>query len=444
VRERKGFAALTGEVGTGKTTLLRKLMDDLAGTARFVYFYNTNLNFDELLTFICEELNLRANSNEGRLGRIRVLNEFLLEQLRRGGTGVLLIDESQNLGSEVLEDLRLLSNLETGREKLLQIILAGQPELEETLERPELRQLKQRISIHCRLNCLKEREVAPLIAHRLAAAGCKRNDLFAPEALRKIAWYSKGIPRLINIICDNALLIAYATSQKTIAAGIVDEVAQDLQLTSGSAMSGVPAAPAETAQPYRTTEVRRLDVQGRAIPRRVDVGHGSRQNIATDEALLSEKSVLQICDEDDNIQFTLRREELRVLANADGSRDVQAIAESLGASYASTMNVVRRLHRLGVLKLLPSERSANTVPASFFDIMKTVLTEAVGPMAHIIIQDRVKALGSDLTAFPKSQVMRLVGAVSREILHDRLRRQFEAHMAEVIRALENANSRSLY
>ncbi|MGH7927268.1 MAG: ExeA family protein, partial [Candidatus Binatia bacterium] len=249
VRERKGFAALTGQVGTGKTTLLRKLMDDLATTARFVYFYNTNLNFEELLTFICEELNLRVDRNEGRLGKIRSLNEFLLEQLRRGGTGVLLIDESQNLGSDVLENLRLLSNLETGREKLLQIVLAGQPEFEEKLDQSELRQLKQRISIHCRLNCLKAREVGPFIAHRLTAVGPKRDDLFVPEAIRKVAFYSKGVPRLINIICDNALLIAYATSQETVSPGIIDEVAHDLQLTSGA--TGLGVASAAMAQRHR-------------------------------------------------------------------------------------------------------------------------------------------------------------------------------------------------
>jgi general secretion pathway protein A len=456
VRERKGFAALTGEVGTGKTTLLRKLMDDLATTARFVYFYNTNLNFEELLVFICEELNLGVDSNDGRLGKIRVLNEFLLEQLRRGGTGVLLIDEAQNLGSDVLEDLRLLSNLETGREKLLQIVLAGQPEFERNLDRPELRQLKQRISIHCRLNCLKEREVGPFIAHRLAAVGSKRDDLFLPEALKRIALYSKGIPRLINIICDNALLIAYATSQKTVLPGIIEEVAHDLRLPSAIGPTGLDVASAAIAQKHRTegrlhstanagpreTPVRQVDAQRRIIAPRADMGTGPEENNITDDGSTNERTVFQVCDADEkrNTPFTLTREELQVVIKVDGLRDVQAIAESLRTSCASTMNVVRRLHQAGIVKVVSTGCTPDTVPPGFFDIMMSVLTDAVGPMARIIMKDQLKTFGDDLTTFPKSQIVRLVGAVSREILHDRLRTEFEARMFEVIRALDSSDN----
>lgn len=452
VRERKGFAALTGQVGTGKTTLLRKLMDDLGATARFVYFYNTNLNFEELLTFICEELNLRVDSNDGRLGKIRTLNEFLLEQLRRDGTGVLLIDEAQNLGSDVLENLRLLSNLETGREKLLQIVLAGQPEFEKKLDHPELRQLKQRISIHCRLSCLKEREVGSFIAHRLMAVGSKRNDLFVPEALRKIALYSKGVPRLINIVCDNALLIAYATSQKTISPGIIDEVVQDLRLASDIGITGLAVASATAAQHHRIegrlhataansgpreTSMRQLDGQRHIIALRADAEKGLEQKSTTVDVIPTEKAVLQICEDDENRNkpFTLTREELKVAAKIDGFRDVQTIAESLPASYASVMIAARRMHRLGIVKVVSSEGSSDMVPPSFFDIMMSVLTDAVGPMARIILQEQLKAFGKDPTAFPKALLMRLVGAVSREILQDQVRTEFEGRMFQVICAL---------
>jgi len=456
VRERKGFAALTGEVGTGKTTLLRKLMDDLATTARFVYFYNTNLNFEELLIFICEELNLGVDGNDGRLGKIRALNEFLLEQLRRGGTGALLIDEAQNLGSDVLEDLRLLSNLETGREKLLQIVLAGQPEFERKLDQPELRQLKQRISIHCRLSCLKEREVGPFIAHRLAAVGSKRDDLFLPDALRKVALYSKGIPRLINIMCDNALLIAYAASQKTVSPDIIEEVAHDLRLPSAIGPSGAGVASATITQKHRPqtrlhstanagareTAIRQVDAQRPMVALRTETEKGPEESNSTDDGATHEKTVFAVCDDDEkrNTPFTLTREELQIVTKLDGLRDVQAIAESLRISCASTINVARRLHRAGIVKVVSTGCTPDTVPPGFFDIMMSVLTDAVGPMARIIMKDQLRTFGGDLTTFPKSQIMRLVGAVSREILHDRLRTEFEARMFEVIRALDSSDN----
>ena len=229
VHERRGFIVLTGEIGTGKTTLLRRLMENMESNVRFVFFYNTTLTFEELLDFICDELGLPIKE-AGRLQKIQVLNQFLMEQLASEGTVVLLIDEAQNLGEEVLENLRLLSNLETATEKLLQIVLVGQPELETKLNQPELRQLKQRIAIQCRLERLDDEEVGPFITYRLNAVGYKRQQLFIPDAIQEIAYYSKGFPRLINILCDNALLIAYATSQRRITSDIIREAAGDLRL----------------------------------------------------------------------------------------------------------------------------------------------------------------------------------------------------------------------
>ena len=231
IHERRGFIVLTGEIGTGKTTLLRRLMENMEPNVRFVFFYNTTLTFEELLDFICDDLGLPIKE-AGRLQKIQMLNQFLIEQFVREGTVVLLIDEAQNLGEEVLENLRLLSNLETATEKLLQIVLVGQPELETKLNKPELRQLKQRIAIQCRLERLDDEEVGPFIAYRLGAVGYKRPQLFLPEAIQEVAYYSKGFPRLINILCDNALLIAYATSQRRITAEIIREAAGDLRLES--------------------------------------------------------------------------------------------------------------------------------------------------------------------------------------------------------------------
>jgi type II secretory pathway predicted ATPase ExeA len=259
VQERKGFIVMTGEVGTGKTTLLRKLMKNLEANVCFAYVYNTTLTFDELLTYTCDELGIKVEG-EGRLKLIQALNAFLIDQLRRGGTGVLLIDEAQHLGEDALENLRLLSNLETSTEKLLQIVLVGQPELDAKLALPGLRQLRQRISLQCRLDRLRDREVESYIRFRLETAGAPRTDLFSSGALERIIRYSTGIPRLINVICDNALLIAYASSARSVSAAIVDEVATDLGLNAApvspgpSAVVRVPervahAAPAVQAAP---------------------------------------------------------------------------------------------------------------------------------------------------------------------------------------------------
>jgi len=253
IRERKGFIVLTGEVGTGKTTLLRKLMDDSRELSASFFFYNTNLTFEELLTFTCNEFAL-AVEGRGRLAKIQALNDFLIEQLKRGGTGALLIDEAQNLSEDVFENLRLLSNLETGSEKLLQIVLAGQPELESLLNQPKLRQLKQRVTLHYQLDRLKEREVGSYIDYRLRAVGYERNDLFTPDGLGPIVIYSKGIPRLINVICDNALLITYASSKKKVSGDVIREVARDLRLESDVRVTKVadrPAVQAKGDEPFK-------------------------------------------------------------------------------------------------------------------------------------------------------------------------------------------------
>jgi type II secretory pathway predicted ATPase ExeA len=229
IKNKKGFIVITGEVGTGKTTLLRKLMRQIEATIDSVFIFNTYLSFPELLQLVLQDLGLAYKEKTG-LMMIQELNEYLMQQLQKGRTVCLLIDEAQNLNGEALEGLRLLSNLETDKEKLLQIVLVGQPELEIKLDQPKLRQLKQRITVRCRLDRLKDREVGSYIDYRLRAVGYERNDLFSPDAIQQILFYSKGIPRLINIICDNALLLAYASSRKKVSAEMVKEVARDLRL----------------------------------------------------------------------------------------------------------------------------------------------------------------------------------------------------------------------
>jgi general secretion pathway protein A len=241
IAAKKGFMVVTGEVGTGKTTLLRKLLRSFETTIRSVFIFNTHLSFPELLQVALHDLGL-ACKDAGKVSMLEELSGYLIKQLKQDHTVVMLIDEAQNLSGDALENLRLLSNLETDQQKLLQIVLMGQPELAAKLDQPELRQLKQRVAIRCRLDPLKDEEVSRYIDFRLRTAGYEGKGLFHREAIRQIAFYSKGIPRLINIICDNALLIAYAESRKIVPVDIVKQVARDLRI--GSEVQVAEATPA--------------------------------------------------------------------------------------------------------------------------------------------------------------------------------------------------------
>ncbi len=227
ITQRKGFITLIGEAGTGKTTLLNKLLEELDPRTKSVFIFNTNVTFEEILEYIFAEFDLPVHNGK-KLYMLQRLNAFLLEELRAGGNVALLIDEAQDLEFSVLEDLRLLSNLETAKEKILQIVLSGQPELGQKLSNPILRQLRQRIGINCRLLPLSRDEITEYIQYRLQAAGCPDLKLFSREAEEQIYHFSRGIPRLVNVVCDNALVIGYALGKKRIGADVVTEAAADL------------------------------------------------------------------------------------------------------------------------------------------------------------------------------------------------------------------------
>jgi len=229
IEAKKGFIVITGEVGTGKTTLLRKLLQNLEDTVHSVFVFNSCVSFPELLQLALQDLGL-GTRDQSKVAMLLELNDYLIKQLKQGHTVTMLIDEAQNLSDEVLENLRLLSNLETDQEKLIQIVLMGQPELRAKLAQPHLRQLKQRVALQCRLNPLTDKEVRPYINSRLMAAGYEGKDLFHPDAVERIAYYSKGIPRVMNIICDNALLSAYAASRQIVSAPMIEVVTRDLEL----------------------------------------------------------------------------------------------------------------------------------------------------------------------------------------------------------------------
>lgn len=224
-----GFVQLTGEVGTGKTTICRAFMEQIPEQVDLALILNPALTVVELLQAICQEFHIPLQQNEtSRMVLVDKLNSYLLQAHANGRRPVLMIDEAQNLSVEVLEQLRLLTNLETSKQKLLQIFLIGQPELQEMLQRKELRQLAQRITARYHLTPLNETETLEYIRHRLAVAGVER-PLFSRSALRRIHRLSDGVPRLINMLCDRALLGAFATHRQTVDASIVRQAAAELE-----------------------------------------------------------------------------------------------------------------------------------------------------------------------------------------------------------------------
>ena len=215
IRERKGFVQLTGEVGCGKTTLCRSLLSQLGKTYETALILNPVLNADLLMKAIAMEFGLNVKGMD-RLETVAALNEFLLGMADRGKDAVLIIDEAQDMTADLLEQVRLLSNLETYDRKLLQIVLMGQPELRERLDAHELRQLRQRITVRYHLPALTWQEVALYIQHRLEVAGAKGAPHFTSPAVWRIFQYSGGIPRLINALCDKCLLAGYVKQSQTI------------------------------------------------------------------------------------------------------------------------------------------------------------------------------------------------------------------------------------
>jgi general secretion pathway protein A len=230
VQSRKGFIVLSGEVGTGKTTMLECLRDFLASQqVAFASIFNSRLTPEQFFEMVAYDFDLRCN----RLSKTEVLfglNQMLIERANIGRNTVLIVDEAHNLDWEVLEEIRLLGNLENRRGKLLQVILAGQQELDRKMEAPEYRQLKQRIALRCVLKPLEMQESIDYINSRMSVAGIKDQEVFPPEILAEIHYRAQGIPRLINAICDNLLLTAFAMESKVTTMEMLDEVTNDMRL----------------------------------------------------------------------------------------------------------------------------------------------------------------------------------------------------------------------
>ena len=355
IKARKGFVVLTGEVGTGKTTLINGLLDELDSDTRTALIFSHIANPFDLLRYTCNEFGLRSpqHSRDDFYEYLALLNDYLFESYRTGKNCALIIDEAQNLSSEVLESVRLLSNFETSKDKLLQILLVGQPELSTRLNSQELRQLKQRVTVRYHLRALTLKECQAYISSRLQVAGGDPM-LFTSKAVEVIYACSAGIPRVINVICDGALMTAYSLRKTYIDDSLIRQVTEDLQI-GGTVFSGesLSRSTNETLAPMANVRPQPQEVS-KPIPQQPPI---------------------------------------------------VKVEESAGT-------------RSGI------------VPRIVFDELSVILIDAMGPMASIVLKDRVASLGESLDRFPENKLNTLIELVSDEILDPSMRQDFQQHVQE--------------
>lgn len=353
IKARKGFIVLTGEVGTGKTTLIQALLNELNGSTHTAIIFNSIMTPVDLLRYVCDDLGITDPRQPlGTVhGYLVLLNEYLLEKYRAGENVALIIDEAQNLSAEVLESIRLLSNFETPKDKLLQILLVGQPELANRLNSQELRQLKQRVALRHHLRPLTSKECEEYVINRLQIAN-GHAEIFTPEALDAIYIYSRGIPRVMNVLGDNALLTAFALAKKRVDDSIISEVAEDMNLAS---------APVNLRPIHSASQFRASVTPPKSVPKIVELPQSAVS---------------------------------------------QPAKRASGAAHLA--NVAKE----GVI----TER--------FFNQLNKDLTDAMGPMASIVLQDGVRRLGQSMAEFPKTRLPMLIDSVSCEILDPSIRQVF--------------------
>jgi len=243
IETRKGFILLTGEVGTGKTTLINKLLEWLHKERVFTAFvFNPRLSVSQFFDFMMADFGIPCETHQkGQM--LLKLNQWLLDRYQAGERAVLVVDEAQNLSPQMLEEIRLLTNLETSTEKLLQIVLAGQPELEQKLNQPQLRQLRQRITLRAKTRQLTLDETQGYIQERMRIAGAENPDIFSPEAVAEVHRFARGIPRVTNLLCEHALVSSFAVQKNPVPGEIVEEVARDFDLHIIDPLAQAPAPP---------------------------------------------------------------------------------------------------------------------------------------------------------------------------------------------------------
>src|ERR1700738_1368724 len=243
IETRKGFLLLTGRVGTGKTTLINKLLEWLhKERVSTAFVFNPRLSVSQFFDFMMADFGIPCESRQKGQMLLR-LNQWLLERYQAGERAVLIVDEAQNLSPQMLEEIRLLTNLETSTEKLLQIVLSGQPELEHKLNQPQLRQLRQRITLRAKTRQLTIEETQGYIQERLRIAGAADGDIFSPEAIAAVHRFARGIPRVTNLLCEHALVSSFVDQRNPVPAEIVEEVARDFDLHIIDPVAQAPAQP---------------------------------------------------------------------------------------------------------------------------------------------------------------------------------------------------------
>ena len=248
IQSRKGFVLLTGEVGTGKTTLINKLLEWLRmQQVATAFVFNSRMNVPQFLDYMMADFGIPCDSRAKSQVLLRLYN-WLLDRYRAGETAVLIVDEAQSLSEEVLEEIRMLTNLETFTEKLMQIVLVGQPELEQKLKQPQLRQLRQRLTLRAKTYPLTLEETKAYVQQRLRIAGSTGESIFDPEALMAVHRYANGIPRVINLLCEHCLVSAFVDQQKVVGLAVVDAVARDFDLADGTAAGAMTVAPPSSGQ----------------------------------------------------------------------------------------------------------------------------------------------------------------------------------------------------
>jgi general secretion pathway protein A len=375
IQARKGFLLLTGEVGTGKTILLRRLMLQLEASVKFVFVSTSHLSSFGLIELMVQSLMLNSE-DRSIMAMMHDLNRYLIKQVKEGHTVALLIDEAQKLSDETLEALGDLSNLETDQEKLLQIILVGQPELVTKLSKPALRRIKQRIAIHYRLRPLQTiTDLEHYIRHRLQLASYDGPDIFSRDAIEAIWYYSAGTPRLINIICGNALTMACEAAKRHVSYQMVVKVADGLL----------------------------LDRVGDA-PR-----NGFPENGASKAVVLPVSTHPKTTETNGTPVHAAARAEKPTLSLAPANHEANA----------------------------PTVPKPRLVPQQLFDRMTRAAAEAMGPMADLVVLDQISTLGETRDAFPETKLQKLIGLVSREILNETMRARFQNTMFREMAAFKD-------
>ncbi len=420
IKSKKGFIVVTGEVGTGKTTVIRKLLRSLEATHKSVFIFNTLLTFDELFEAILLDLDLEPAP--GRVAMHQQLNEYLLDQVKRGNIVSLLIDEAQNLGEESLEAVRLLSNLETDREKLLQIILIGQPELDVKLNGQSLRQLKQRVSLWCRLHRLSQAEVEAYVGHRLSVAGYAGPEIFPKTSLETIWKQSKGIPRLINSICDTALITAFAMAEKIVTPEIIHDALQDLQLLSevDEPRTGLREPQTLKKSPARVSGI--AESNGRTRNWNLEVVEPSRSSRPAVDIL--NNSVLKHARMNTDWRSG-KSGELKASRPRHDAHGGEHQETTSGVGESGNTAVLLSQSYLNIARPKSASSEGMVLSPAFSDDLIAALTDAMGPMAAVVVREQVATLGESLEQFPISRLGELLHALKADILSDDLRQAFE-------------------